>query len=170
MSTFYSKHLPPSTTPVQSSSGYNKLGEENSTIALIAGNAELCCPSYLDARFHILYKEPSVINEHIFKKIMKYNYIKSCAQEQNSCVSMQYCNLHNYLMDKKIKSIHIVTIQLKLLKSTDFRVLNKSITLHEQKNNHTIYKSFNKDGDFKGADGREEMKPRKITKIHNFII
>ena len=43
MSTFYSKHLPPSTTPVQSSSGYNKLGEENSTIALIAGNAELCC-------------------------------------------------------------------------------------------------------------------------------
>lgn len=43
MSTFYSKHLPPSTTPVKSSSGYNKLGEKNSTIALIAGNAELCC-------------------------------------------------------------------------------------------------------------------------------
>ena len=98
---------------------------------------------------------------------MKYNYIKSYAQEQNSCVSMQYYNFHNYLMDKKIKSIQIVTIKLKLLKSPDFKALNKN---HEQKNNHTIYKSFNKDGDFKGADGREQMKPRKITKIYNFII
>ena len=39
---------------------------------------------------------------------------------------MQYYNFHNYLMDKKIKSIQIVTIKLKLLKSPDFKALNKN--------------------------------------------